>query len=77
MVQVYGGAARMDFLQKLFPGLVTKYTLATAEELQPFEGKASQLAAIDYYVSLHSNIFISASRGNMHNSLVLDFTFVL
>jgi len=73
---VYGGAARMDFLQKLFPGLVTKYTLATAEELQPFEGKASQLAAIDYYVSLHSNIFISASRGNMHNSLGAHRTYL-
>jgi hypothetical protein len=60
----------MSFLQNLFPGMVTKNTLATAEELQRFAGKASQLAAIDFHVSLHSDIFISASRGNMHNSLV-------
>lgn len=70
LLQVYGGSARMDFLQTLFPGMDTKYSLATAEELQPFAGKASQLAAIDYHVSLRSDIFLSASRGNMHNSLV-------
>lgn len=70
LLQVYGGSARMDFLHNLFPNMVTKYTLATAEELAPFAGKASQLAAIDYLVSLHSDIFLSASRGNMHNSLV-------
>lgn len=70
-LQVYGGSARMDFLRNLFPGMDTKYTLATAEELQPFAGKASQLAAIDYHVSLHSDVFISASRGNMHNSVVI------
>jgi len=68
--QVYGGSARMNLLQTLFPGMDSKSTLATAEELQPFAGKASQLAAIDYHVSLHSDIFISASRGNMHNSVV-------
>jgi hypothetical protein len=70
LLQVYGGSARMEFLRTLFPGMETKHTLATAEELQPFEGKASQLAAIDYLVSLQSDIFMSASRGNMHNSLV-------
>lgn len=70
LLQVYGGSARMEFLQTLFPGVDTKHTLATAEELQPFAGKASQLAALDYHVSVHSDIFISASRGNMHNSVV-------
>ena len=60
----------MEFLRSLFPSMSTKDTLATAEELQPFQGKATQLAAIDYVVSLHSDIFLSASRGNMHNSLV-------
>lgn len=73
---VYGGSARMDFLHNLFPNMVTKYTLATAEELAPFAGKASQLAAIDYLVSLHSDIFLSASRGNMHNSLAAHRTYL-
>jgi hypothetical protein len=68
-VQVYGGSARMELLHDLFPHMVDKHSLATADELRPFEGKASLLAAVDYHVSLHSNIFFSASRGNMHNNL--------
>ncbi|CAM6020826.1 unnamed protein product [Sphagnum balticum] len=66
---VYGGSARMELLHDLFPHMVDKHSLATADELRPFEGKASLLAAVDYHVSLHSNIFFSASRGNMHNNL--------
>lgn len=73
---VYGGSTRMDFLQTLFRGMDTKYSLATAEELQPFAGKASQLAAIDYHVSLRSDIFLSASRGNMHNSVAAHRTYL-
>jgi hypothetical protein len=71
-VQVYGGSARMELLHDLFAHMVDKHSLATADELRPFEGKASLLAAVDYHVSLHSNIFFSASRGNMHNNLVID-----
>jgi len=71
-VQVYGGSARMELLHDLFPHMVDKHSLATADELRPFEGKASLLAAVDYHVSLHSNIFFSASRGNMHNNLVIN-----
>ena len=40
------------------------------EERARVEGKASLLAAVDYYVSLQSDIFMSASKGNMHNALV-------
>jgi hypothetical protein len=47
-----------------------KKSLASAEELAKVDGKASLLAAVDYYVSLQSDIFISASPGNMHNALV-------
>lgn len=47
-----------------------KKSLASTEELAKVEGKASVLAAIDYYVSKQSDIFISASPGNMHNALV-------
>lgn len=47
-----------------------KKSLASAEELKKVDGKASLLAAVDYYVSLQSDIFISASPGNMHNALV-------
>lgn len=60
----------MSALRQLFPFLMDKSSLSTVEELKPFQGKASLLAALDYYVSLHSDVFISASPGNMHNALV-------
>lgn len=47
-----------------------KKSLASSHELSEVEGKASLLAAVDYYVSMQSDIFISASPGNMHNALV-------
>ncbi|XP_065881211.1 O-fucosyltransferase 31 [Euphorbia lathyris] len=68
--KVYGGEARISTLKHLFPLMEDKKSLASAEELAKVEGKASLLAAVDYYVSLQSDIFISASPGNMHNALV-------
>lgn len=50
-----------------------KKSLTTAEERSKVEEKASLLAAVDYYVSMHSDIFISASPGNMHNAMVRTF----
>lgn len=47
-----------------------KRSLASSEERAPIKGKASLLAALDYYVSMHSDIFVSASPGNMHNAMV-------
>ncbi|CAL5204594.1 unnamed protein product [Lathyrus oleraceus] len=68
--KVYGGKARLETLSKLFPFMEDKKSLASEEKLAKVKGKASLLAAIDYYVSMHSDIFISASPGNMHNALV-------
>ncbi|KAK3038313.1 hypothetical protein RJ639_031409 [Escallonia herrerae] len=68
--KVYGGEARISTLRKLFPLMEDKKSLASADELAEVDGKASVLAAIDYYVSMQSDIFISASPGNMHNALV-------
>lgn len=68
--QVYGGKARIATLSHLFPLMEDKKSLASVEERSKVEGKASLLAAVDYYVSMHSDIFISASPGNMHNALV-------
>ncbi|KAL8141218.1 hypothetical protein V2J09_007239 [Rumex salicifolius] len=67
---VYGGEARVSALRSLYPRIEDKYSLASANELAKVEGKSSLLAAVDYYVSMHSNIFISASLGNMHNALL-------
>ena len=50
-----------------------KKSLASSEERSQIKGKASLLAAVDYYVSMHSDIFISASPGNMHNAMVSTF----
>lgn len=68
--KVYGGEARLSNLRKLFPLMEDKKSLASTEERARIKGKASLLAAVDYYVSMHSDIFISASPGNMHNALV-------
>lgn len=68
--KVYGGEARICNLRKLFPLMEEKKSLASLEERARIKGKASLLAAVDYYVSMHSDIFISASPGNMHNALV-------
>ncbi|KAJ8451886.1 hypothetical protein Cgig2_007369 [Carnegiea gigantea] len=70
LVWVYGGEARLSNLRKLFPLMEDKKSLASTEERARIKGKASLLAAVDYYVSMHSDIFISASPGNMHNALV-------
>ncbi|PSS31582.1 GDP-fucose protein O-fucosyltransferase protein [Actinidia chinensis var. chinensis] len=68
--KVYGGEARISTLRKLFPLMEDKKSLTTAEERSKVEEKASLLAAVDYYVSMHSDIFISASPGNMHNAML-------
>ncbi|XVF36593.1 hypothetical protein REPUB_Repub19eG0070600 [Reevesia pubescens] len=68
--KVYGGEARISMLHQMFPLMEDKKSLASVKELAEVEGKASLLAAVDYYVSLQSDIFISASPGNMHNALL-------
>nr|XP_043631298.1 O-fucosyltransferase 39-like isoform X2 [Erigeron canadensis] len=68
--KVYGGEARISALRKLFPHIEDKKSLASSMERAQIKGKASLSAAVDYYVSLHSDIFVSASPGNMHNAMV-------
>ncbi|KAL6558719.1 O-fucosyltransferase 31 [Orobanche minor] len=68
--KVYGGEARISTLRRLFPFMEDKRSLASSEERAQIKGKASLLAAVDYYVSMHSDIFVSASPGNMHNAVV-------
>ncbi|KAL7143897.1 hypothetical protein ABFS83_08G222100 [Erythranthe nasuta] len=68
--KVYGGEARISALRSLFPLMEDKKSLASSEERAQIKGKASLLAAVDHYVSIHSDIFVSASPGNMHNAVV-------
>ncbi|BAT85000.1 hypothetical protein VIGAN_04248900 [Vigna angularis var. angularis] len=56
--------ARISTLRELFPHMENKKKRAL---LHLIKGKASLLAALDY--------FISASPGNMHNALVGDCTY--
>ncbi|KAL2521821.1 O-fucosyltransferase family protein [Forsythia ovata] len=74
--KVYGGEARISTLRSLFPLMEDKKSLASSEERARIKGKASLLAALDYYVGMHSDIFISASPGNMHNAVVGHRTYL-
>ncbi|XP_027079433.1 O-fucosyltransferase 31-like [Coffea eugenioides] len=74
--KVYGGEARISTLRSLFPLMEDKKSLASSEERVKIKGKASLLAAVDYYVSMHSDIFVSASPGNMHNAMVGHRTYI-
>lgn len=44
---------------------ISQEKLASAEELSPFIDHASQMAALDYIVSVESDIFIPTYSGNM------------
>ncbi|KAL3721485.1 hypothetical protein ACJRO7_033910 [Eucalyptus globulus] len=63
--EIYGGNSRLSTLSSRFPNLVFKETLATKEELEGFTNHASQSAAIDYIISVESDVFVSSFSGNM------------
>ncbi|XP_074295567.1 O-fucosyltransferase 38-like [Silene latifolia] len=63
--EIYGGTRRLSDLTVRFPNVVFKETLATQYELEAFSGHASQSAAIDYIISVESNVFIPSHSGNM------------
>ncbi|KAJ9166544.1 hypothetical protein P3X46_021284 [Hevea brasiliensis] len=63
--EIYGGDSHMVDLQSRYPILMSKEKLASAEELEPFTNHASQMAALDYIVSIESDVFIPSYSGNM------------
>ncbi|GKU97434.1 hypothetical protein SLEP1_g10579 [Rubroshorea leprosula] len=63
--EIYGGERRIATLASSFPNLVRKETLLEASDLKFFENHSSQMAALDYLVSLESDIFIPTYDGNM------------
>ncbi|KAK4489960.1 hypothetical protein RD792_000614 [Penstemon davidsonii] len=63
--EIYGGETRMADLRTRYPILMNKEKLASVEELEPFINHASQMAALDYIVSVESDIFIPTYSGNM------------
>ncbi|KAJ4917259.1 O-fucosyltransferase family protein [Raphanus sativus] len=67
---IYKADKYMAPLRQMFPLLQTKDTLATPEELAPFKGHSSRLAALDYTVCLHSEVFVSTQGGNFPHFLI-------
>ncbi|KAJ6304659.1 hypothetical protein OIU78_020268 [Salix suchowensis] len=63
--EIYGGDSHMGVLQSRYPMLMRKENLASSEELEPFTNHLSQLAALDYIVSVESDVFIPTYSGNM------------
>ncbi|KAG6514341.1 hypothetical protein ZIOFF_024694 [Zingiber officinale] len=63
--EIYGGEERLSVLRAEFPNLVKKETLLHPEDLHQFQNHSSQMAALDYMVSLESDIFIPTYNGNM------------
>lgn len=65
----FGGSKALQPLASKFPNLVTKEMLAREDELSPYTNKSSALAAIDYIVSLSSEVFIPSHGGNMARTM--------
>ncbi|RWR92458.1 GDP-fucose protein O-fucosyltransferase [Cinnamomum micranthum f. kanehirae] len=63
--EIYGGNSRIADLESRFPILMNKEKLASADELEPFMSHASQMAALDYIVSVESDVFVPSYSGNM------------
>ncbi|KAL6961991.1 O-fucosyltransferase 9 [Sarracenia purpurea var. burkii] len=57
-------------LKQIFPRLETKDTVASPEELAPFQGHLSRLAALDYTICLHSEVFVTTQGGNFPHFLM-------
>ncbi|XP_074587208.1 O-fucosyltransferase 7-like isoform X2 [Curcuma longa] len=66
---IYGGNSHMADLESRFPILMSKEKLASAAELEPFRPYAAQMAALDYIVSVESDVFIPSSSGNMASAV--------
>ncbi|WJX90125.1 Rhamnogalacturonan I rhamnosyltransferase 1 [Trifolium repens] len=63
--EIYGGERRTTSLSKEYPKLVRKETLLEPSDLRFFQNHSSQMAALDYLVSLESDIFVPTYDGNM------------
>ncbi|KAM0006877.1 putative GDP-fucose protein O-fucosyltransferase [Helianthus debilis subsp. tardiflorus] len=57
--------AHLSDLTSRFPNVLFKEMIATEEELKVYSNHASQTAALDYIISLESNVFIPTHSGNM------------
>lgn len=63
--EIYGGERRLAALRNAYPKLVRKEKLLSPDELRPFQNHSTQMAALDYMVSIASDVFIPTYDGNM------------
>ncbi|KZV53844.1 hypothetical protein F511_00110 [Dorcoceras hygrometricum] len=63
--EIYGGDTHLSELKSRFPNIAFKEMLASQEELKTFSNHASRSAALDYIVSIESDVFIPSHSGNM------------
>ncbi|KAH7428695.1 hypothetical protein KP509_09G012400 [Ceratopteris richardii] len=68
--KIYKAEKNMIPLLQMFPMLQTKETLLSSEELEPFKNYSSRLAALDYTVCLHSEVFVTTQGGNFPQFLI-------
>ncbi|KAM7514939.1 hypothetical protein LguiA_004522 [Lonicera macranthoides] len=68
--KIYRAERNLAPLLKMFPLLHTKESLATKDELAPFQGYSSRLAALDYMVCLYSEVFVTTQGGNFPHFLM-------
>ncbi|XP_051139927.1 O-fucosyltransferase 10-like [Andrographis paniculata] len=68
--KIYKEERYLEPLQKMFPFLYTKESLATEDELAPIQGFSSRQAALDYMVCLYSEVFVTTQGGNFPHFLM-------
>ncbi|CAM8883424.1 unnamed protein product [Rhodiola kirilowii] len=67
---IYNAVKHLSPLRTMFPLLHTKESLTTPDELATFKGYSSRLAALDYLVALHSEVFVTTQGGNFPQFLM-------
>ncbi|KAF8395956.1 hypothetical protein HHK36_017567 [Tetracentron sinense] len=63
--EIYGGERRLGALRAAYPNIVSKEMLLSLDDLRPFQNHSMQMAALDYMVSVASDVFIPTYDGNM------------
>ncbi|KAG6763947.1 hypothetical protein POTOM_031397 [Populus tomentosa] len=63
--EIFGSERRLAVLRAAYPRIVRKEMLLYSGELQQFQNHSSQMAALDFMVSIASDTFIPTYDGNM------------
>ncbi|XP_021739963.1 uncharacterized protein At1g04910-like isoform X2 [Chenopodium quinoa] len=63
--EIYGSERRLAALRAAFPNTIKKGMLLDPDDLRQFRNHSSQMAALDFMVSVASNTFVPTYDGNM------------